>query len=55
MDVTIYVTWFSSNTSVAPISNANGSQGQAKGLSTGNVTITATRASVNGTASLTVQ
>ncbi|MHB8419065.1 MAG: beta strand repeat-containing protein [Myxococcales bacterium] len=54
MDVTTYVTWLSSSDSVAPISNAAGSQGQAKGLAPGSVTITAVKGSVQGTASLTV-
>jgi uncharacterized protein YjdB len=55
-DVTTYVTWLSSNSSVAPISNAAGSQGQATGIASGTaVTITAIQGAVSGTASITVQ
>ncbi|HUB07996.1 MAG TPA: Ig-like domain-containing protein, partial [Myxococcales bacterium] len=55
LDVTTYVTWLSSDDAVAPISNAAGSQGQAKGLAAGSATITAVSGAVQGTASLTVQ
>lgn len=40
-DLTSLVTWASSNTTVATISNASGSKGLAKGVSEGTVTITA--------------
>ena len=55
MDVTTYVTWLSSTPAIASISNAPGTQGIAKGLSTGSVTITAVKGSVSGTAQLSVQ
>jgi hypothetical protein len=54
LDVTSYVTWLSSMSSVAAVSNASGSQGVATGLSSGEVVITAVRSSVSGTAELTV-
>ena len=55
-DVTTLVTWTSSNTTVATISNATGSQGLASGVaaSATAVAIRATLSSVTGTASLTV-
>jgi uncharacterized protein YjdB len=55
LDVTNYVTWLSSTPATADISNALGSQGQAKGLAAGDVTITAVRGSVMSTAALHVQ
>jgi uncharacterized protein YjdB len=55
LDVTNYVTWLSSATGVANVSNAAGSQGQAKGLSPGDATITAVRSAAMGTATLHVQ
>jgi hypothetical protein len=55
INVTPYMTWLSSTPSIASISNANGSQGVATGLSVGMVTITAVRGGVTGTAMLTVQ
>lgn len=55
MDVTPYVTWLSSNRLVADVANAWPSNGAAKGLAVGSVTITAVRGAVTGTASLTVQ
>ena len=54
-DVTTSVTWSSSNTGIATISNTAGSQGLATGVSAGGaVTITATQGAVNGTAQLSV-
>jgi urocanate hydratase len=54
-NLTTSVTWSSSNTGVATISNAVGSQGLARGAGVGGpVTITATLGSVQGTASLAV-
>ena len=55
LDVTSYVTWLSSVPGTANVSNAPGSQGQAKGLASGDVTITAVRGTTMGTASLHVQ
>jgi hypothetical protein len=55
MDVTKYVTWLSSNTSVADVSNAVGSQGLAKAFAPGMVSISAVRGSVTGAAFLLVQ
>lgn len=54
LEVTAYVTWLSSTPSVADVSNAAGSQGVAKGLSAGSVTISAVRGTTTGTATLTV-
>lgn len=54
LEVTTYVTWLSSTPSIADVSNAAGSQGVAKGLSTGMVSITAVRGNVTGRAALTV-
>jgi hypothetical protein len=54
IDATSYVTWLSSQPSIASISNAAGSRGVATGLSSGTVTITAVRGTVSGTASFTV-
>ena len=53
-DITTTVTWNSSDTSVATISNASGSNGLVTSLATGSTTITATSGSVSGTATLTV-
>ena len=57
-DQTAAVSWSSSNTAVADISNAAGSQGLATGRTPGTVTITATDSSVNpaitGNTTLTV-
>jgi uncharacterized protein YjdB len=55
MDVTEYVTWLSSSPTVADVSNAIWSWGQAKGLAPGSTTITAVRGTVQGTAAVTVQ
>jgi uncharacterized protein YjdB len=54
MDVTPYVTWLSSDKTVADVANAYPYNGQAKGLSAGSTTITAIRGAVTGTAGLTV-
>ncbi len=53
-DLTTAVTWNSSNTAVATISNAAGSNGLATSVTTGTTTITATSGSISGTAALTV-
>lgn len=53
-DLTTTVTWSSSTTTTATISNTAGTQGLASGAAPGAVTITATLGSVAGTASLTV-
>lgn len=55
-DLTTAVTWSSSSTGVATISNASGSQGKATSAGTGTTTITATHAASGktSTASLTV-
>ena len=53
-DLTTQVTWSSSNTGVASISNASGSQGLASSAGVGNTTITATSGSVSGSTGLTV-
>ena len=55
LDITTYVTWLSNAPAVAAISNAGGSKGQAKGLSAGQTTITATKGGISGTAPLGVQ
>ncbi len=52
--ITSQVTWTSSNTSVATISNAVPTQGTAMALAAGTSTITASSGSVTGTATLTV-
>jgi uncharacterized protein YjdB len=53
-DLTTQVTWSSSNTGIAQVSNAAGSKGLATSLVAGTATITATLGSVSGTAALTV-
>ncbi|MCP4600110.1 MAG: hypothetical protein GY847_06160 [Proteobacteria bacterium] len=55
MDITQYVTWLSSDTLIADVSNATSSRGEAKGLAIGSVTITAIRDEVEGTATLAVE
>jgi hypothetical protein len=55
LDLTNYVTWLSSGSSAASISNANGSRGVATGISAGSVTISAVRGTLSGTATLSVQ
>ena len=52
--LTTSVTWSSSDSSVANISNAAGSQGQATTLSTGTTSISAASGSVSGSTTLTV-
>ncbi|WP_207385576.1 Ig-like domain-containing protein, partial [Legionella gratiana] len=53
-NLTSSVTWTSSDTAIATISNVSGSNGQATGASSGTTTITATSGSVSGSASLAV-
>ncbi|HEX2569635.1 MAG TPA: Ig-like domain-containing protein [Polyangia bacterium] len=53
-NLTAQVTWASSNTTVASISNAMGSRGQARALAAGTTSITATFSGVSGTATLDV-
>jgi hypothetical protein len=53
-NLTTSVTWESSSTSVASISNAAGSKGLATPAATGSSTITAISGSVSGTATITV-
>ena len=54
-DLSTSVTWSSSNTSIATISNSAGSQGLATGVAAGGpVTITAAQGAISGTAQLTV-
>jgi hypothetical protein len=53
-DLTGDVTWSSSDTAVAQISNAEDSPGQATGVTTGEVSIIATLSGITGTATLTV-
>jgi hypothetical protein len=55
LNVTTFVTWLSSDTSIADVSNANGSQGLAYGFQAGTVTISAVRQAVKGTDTLTVR
>ncbi|MFZ1037284.1 MAG: DUF3443 family protein [Smithella sp.] len=54
-DITTSVTWSSSNTNVATISNTSGSNGLAAFLTTGATTITASSGSITGFTLLTVQ
>lgn len=53
-DVTSTVTWSSSSTAVASISNAAGSRGLASGVGVGTVSIIATLTGISGEASLTI-
>nr|ACH98102.1 LigC [Leptospira weilii] len=53
-DLTSQVTWISSNTSIATISNASGHEGFVSTVSTGTTTITATLGAVSNSTSLTV-
>jgi hypothetical protein len=53
-DLTASVTWNSSNTGVATISNASGTQGLATAVANGTTTITAVQSSISGSATLTV-
>jgi hypothetical protein len=54
-DITAFVTWTSSNTAVADVSNAATSRGLAKGFAPGTATISATRGAISGTTTLTVR
>ncbi|TGM96002.1 beta strand repeat-containing protein [Leptospira yasudae] len=54
LDVTSQVTWTSTATSVATISNASGHEGLATAVATGTTTITATLSGVSSSTSLTV-
>jgi hypothetical protein len=54
LDLTSQVTWSSSDPGVATVSNADGSQGLATGVSAGSTTIEAESGSVSGTTTLTV-
>jgi Big-like domain-containing protein len=55
LDITPVVTWTSSDTSIADISNADGSRGQATTFGDGTTTIQAQRGAVTGTTTLTAQ
>lgn len=55
LDITDYVGWFSSDASIADVSNATDSKGRAFGFRAGTVTVTATRSGVSGTSTLTVK
>jgi uncharacterized protein YjdB len=54
LDITTFVTWTSSNTAVADISNADGSRGQASAFAAGTTTIQAQRGSLTASTTLTV-
>jgi hypothetical protein len=54
-DVTVYVTWLSSDTNVADVSNAATSRGLATAFAQGKTTISAVRGSVTGSTTLSVQ
>jgi hypothetical protein len=54
-DLTRSATWSSSDATIADVSNAGGSQGEATGFRAGAVTIRATRSGISGSASLRVQ
>ena len=53
-DLTVSVTWTSSDTAVARINNASGSQGLATAIGAGTTTITATSGSISGSTTLRV-
>ncbi|MGE3172700.1 MAG: beta strand repeat-containing protein [Planctomycetota bacterium] len=53
-DLTLAVTWSSSASGVATVSNAPGSEGLATAVTAGTTTVTATQGAVSGTATLTV-
>lgn len=55
MDVTPYVTWLSSAADVASVSNAWPTQGEVKGLSAGQASVTAVRAGVTAATPIVVQ
>jgi len=52
--VTAAVTWSSSDTTIATISNASGSNGLATSVSQGTVTVSATLSTISGSTGLTV-
>ncbi|PKA05654.1 hypothetical protein CH375_04025 [Leptospira ellisii] len=54
LDVTTQVTWTSSDTSKATVSNANGMEGIATGAGTGSATINATLGGISGSTTLTI-
>src|SRR5437899_3343636 len=53
-NITASVTWISSDSAVATISDASPTKGLALGVSAGNTTVTASSGSISGTATLTV-
>ncbi|TGK33751.1 hypothetical protein EHQ12_17150 [Leptospira gomenensis] len=53
-NLTTQVTWTSNDSSKATVSNANGTEGRATGISAGNVSITAALGSISGNTDLTV-
>ncbi|MGE0616103.1 MAG: beta strand repeat-containing protein, partial [Bacteriovoracia bacterium] len=53
-DITSDVTWSSSASDVASISNAGGSKGLASSIKAGSTTVTAAKGSINGSTTLTV-
>lgn len=55
LDVTEYVAWTSSNSSVADVSNAAGTQGVVYGFAAGSVTVTAQKGAITGTTSVVVK
>ncbi|HTA21533.1 MAG TPA: Ig-like domain-containing protein, partial [Polyangia bacterium] len=55
LDITPVVTWTSSDTSIADVSNADGSRGQATAFGSGTTTIQAQRGTITGTTTLTAQ
>jgi hypothetical protein len=55
LDITPVVTWTSSDTSIADVSNADGSRGQATTFGPGTTTIQAQRGTITGTTTLTAQ
>jgi hypothetical protein len=55
LDITPVVTWTSSDTSIADVSNADGTRGQATTFGPGTTTIQAQRGMVTGTTTLTAQ
>jgi hypothetical protein len=55
LDVTPFVTWTSTNTGAADVSNADGTRGQATAFGAGSTTIQAQRGAVTTTTTLTVQ
>jgi hypothetical protein len=55
LDLSTIVTWSSSNVSIADVSNAVGSEGQATGFRSGSTTISAQRGSITGFTTLFVR